>query len=48
MKTIKLSSQDKAWITTKINGLKRRKMREWKKNGKSPKYKKLAAAFEIK
>ena len=48
MKTIKISSHDKSWINSELKSLKRRKVREWRKRGKTLKYKQLAKEFEIK
>ena len=47
-KTFKLSSQDKAWMNADLKMLKRKKMREWVKGGRTEKYKKLAEEFEVK
>ena len=48
LKTTKVSSRDKAWMNAELRGLKRRRMREWNKHGKSVKYDKLAKEFEQK
>ena len=48
LKTIKISSHDKPWINFELKKLKRQKMREWQKNGKTEKYRKLAKVFESK
>ena len=47
-KEIKLSSQDKPFITAELRKIKRQKSREYVKNGKSEKYKKLDKLFETK
>ena len=46
--SFKLSSQDKAWMNPELKVLKRRKMREYEKKGKSEKYKIIAEEFEVK
>ena len=48
VKTFKLGPQDKAWINGELKRLKRRKMREWQKRGKTEKYQKLSDEFEQK
>ena len=47
-KEIKLSSQDKAFITAELKKLKRQKSREYIKRGKTEKYKRLDKLFETK
>ena len=46
--SFKLSSQDKAWINPELKALKRKRMREYQKQGKSEKYKKLEKEFKLK
>ena len=48
VKSFKLGSQDKAWINGELKQLKRIKMREWIKRGKSKKYEKLSEEFDQK
>ena len=48
LKTTKVSSRDKAWMNAELRVLKRKRMREWIKNGKTEKYNKLAKEFEQK
>jgi len=48
MKQMKLGSQDKAFITQELKQIKRQKMREYSKRGKSEKYKKLSSIYEAK
>ena len=48
LKTFKLSNQDKPWINGELKSLDKKKMREWRKKGKSAKYDKLASQFEEK
>ena len=48
VRTFKINSQDKPWITGELKQLKRRKMREWQKNGKSLKYENLSKEFTQK
>ena len=48
LETFKRGSQDKAWINKELKKLKRRKMREWQKRGKTLKYEKLSEEFERK
>ena len=48
LKTIKINSQDKPWINFELKSLKRRRMREWQKRGKTEKYKQVASEFETK
>ena len=45
-KELKLSSQDKAFITSELKKLKRQKSREYTKRGKTVKYKELSKKFE--
>ena len=45
VKSFRLGSQDKAWINGELKQLKRRKMREWQKRGKSKKYDELSEEF---
>ena len=45
-KSMKISSQDKAFITKELKTIHRQKGREYAKRGKSQKYKNLAAKFE--
>ena len=47
-KKVKLSIKDKAYITYEIKKLDRLKKREYKKHGKSEKWKKLEKKFQIK
>ena len=45
IKVLKLSNMDKPFITTHLKSLKRQRVREYRKNGKSPKYHALAKKF---
>ena len=47
-KTVRISSQDKKWITAELKILDRKKSREYSKRGKSVKYKELAKQFKVK
>ena len=47
-KEIKLSSQDKAFITAELEKIKRQKGREYIKRGKTEKYKRLDKLFGTK
>ena len=47
-KVIKLSSQDKVFMTAELKQIHRRKSREYIKHGKSKKYKDLSAQFQVK
>ena len=47
-KTVKIGSQDKAWITGELKTIHRRRQREYNKYGKSAKYKRLDAEFVLK
>ena len=47
-KTVRISSQDKPWITSELKSLDRKKSREYQKKGKSLKYRKLAEEFKAK
>ena len=47
-KSIRLSSQDKPWVTGEIKAIDRQKSREYNRRGKTLKYKKLAKEFEQK
>ena len=47
-KTVRISSQDKQWITSELKSLDRKKSREYQKKGKSLKYRKLAEEFKAK
>ena len=47
-KTIKIGSQDKAWINLELKKIHRKKGREYVKRGKTEKYKALAREFKIK
>ena len=47
-KTIKISSQDKVWITAELKRLHRLKSREYIKRGKSERYKTLSKQFDTK
>ena len=47
VKTFKKTHTDKPFITAKLKRLKRQRMREYCKNGKSIKYKKLAEHFTV-
>ena len=46
-KIVKFSSKDKPWFTTKLRQLKRQRLREYTKHGKSEKYRKLVETFNI-
>ena len=48
MKTVRLGSQDKAWVNKEIKQISRQKQREWVKNGKTEKYKHLSKKFKTK
>ena len=48
LKSIKILDQDKPWFTEELSALKRTRMREYDKNGKSRKYYELKAKFGIK
>ena len=48
LKTFKVSTHDKPWINKELKILKRRRMREYQKNGKSVKYQKLNQEFNEK
>ena len=48
VKTFKISSQDKPWITKELKIIHRQKSREWVKRGKSAKYIELAKKFDEK
>ena len=45
---VKVSSKDKPFITNELKQLDRKKKREWKRNGKSPRYKNLVKEFKEK
>ena len=47
-KSIRLSSQDKPWVTGELKAIDRLKNREYNKRGKTLKYKELAKIFEQK
>ena len=47
-KIVKLSSEDKPFITKELKSLDRKRKREWKKNGKSERYKLLNKEFKEK
>ena len=47
-KEIKISSQDKVWITSELKKIHRQKSREYIKRGKSAKYMKLSEQFLTK
>ena len=47
-KTVKLGTHEKPFITSELKTLKRKKMREYNKRGKTDKYNKLADIFDIK
>ena len=47
-KDMKISSQDKPWITAELKRISRQKSREYQKRGKTKKYKELAAIFKEK
>ena len=47
-KTVKIGSQDKAWINTELKKIHRRKSREYIKRGKSQKYWDLSKEFDDK
>ena len=47
-KSMKVSSQDKAWINFELKSLKRQKSREYEKRGKTDKYKNLEKMFKSK
>ena len=46
--SFKLSSQDKAWMNPELKCLKRKRMREYLKRGKTEKYNQLLKEFELK
>ena len=46
--TFKISTQDKPWMNQELKKLKRRRMREYQKRGKTEKYLKLAEEFKNK
>ena len=46
-KCVKLGTDDKPFITSELKSLKRKRMREYRANGKSEKYLKLKQEFEI-
>ena len=48
LKSINISSQDQAWFNEDLRALRRTKMREYERHGKSPKYCELKAKFESK
>ena len=48
LESFKVSNQDKPWINKELKILKRRKMREYQKRGKSEKYQKLDQEFHLK
>ena len=48
LKSVKLGSQDKAFINQDIKQIKRRKQREWVKRGKTEKYRQLSTLFQEK
>ena len=48
LKTMRVNKDDKPFINQELKSLKRRKMREYIKRGKSAKYRKLAKEFENK
>ena len=48
LKTFKLSNRDKAWMNLELKKLDRKKMREWRKNGKTEKYERLLSEFDKK
>ena len=45
---MRIGPQDKPWINFELKVLKRRKMREWNKNGKTSKYVELDEKFKLK
>ena len=47
-KNMRIGPQDKPWINFELKVIKRRKMREWNKSGKTPKYVKLDEKFKFK
>ena len=47
-KTVKISSQDKPWITAELKKISRQKSREYQKRGKTAKYRELAKTFKMK
>ena len=47
-KTVRISSQDKPWVTADLKSLHRLKSREYSKRGKTQKYKNLAQEFKVK
>ena len=46
--TVKIGSQDKAWVNSELKKIHRQKSREYNKKGKSEKYEKLAKEFKKK
>ena len=48
VQSFKVNCQDKPWMNGELKKLKRRKMREWQKNGKSTKYENLLKEFNQK
>ena len=48
MKIVKLGINDKPFITSELKTLKRKRMREYKANGKSEKYIRLKREFDVK
>ena len=47
-KTTKLASEDKPFMNSELKALKRKRMREYQVNGKSPKYHRLKSEFDKK
>ena len=47
-KSLKISSQDKPWVTAELKKISRQKNREYQKRGKTQKYKELAKTFNVK
>ena len=45
---VRLSNQDKQFITSEIKSLDRKKKKEWNKHGKSDKYTQLRGQFDEK
>ena len=48
LKTIKISDQDQPWFTEELRALKRTRLREYVRHGKSVRYAKLMEKFEKK
>ena len=47
-KKVRITRKDKAWITAELKALDRKKMMEWRKKGKSDKYKNIQKEFSMK